>query len=106
MTLIPSVSDKHFRPTEEEQQQLRSCYMSAMKMCMEKGFQTVAFPSLATRAHRYPMDDASKMEVRTLVEIMKSSDFEFERVVLCTQKESETELLKKALEDCLKELDQ
>ncbi|KAK8800182.1 hypothetical protein WA171_004817 [Blastocystis sp. BT1] len=101
----PNVSYKHYRPTEEEERLLKDCYTAVMNLCMSKDIHSIAFPCLATRAHRYPIEDASKVEVRTIVQILKEHDYPFERVILCTHKDSDTEVMKKALEECLKEME-
>lgn len=103
--LIFSVSYKHYRPTEEEERQLRDCYMAVMNLCMVKNIHSIALPCLATRAHRYPIDNASKVEVQTILQMLKDHDYPFERVILCTHKDSDTEVMKKALEECLKEME-
>ena len=102
---MDSVSYKHYRPTEVEERLLKDCYTVVMNLCMSKDIHSIAFPCLATRAHRYPIEDASKVEVRTIVQILKEHDYPFERVILCTHKDSDTEVMKKALEECLKEME-
>lgn len=42
---------------------LASCYESSLKVAMEKGIRTIAFPSISTGAFAYPVKDAARVAV-------------------------------------------
>lgn len=100
-----SVSYQRIHANEVEEAQLKSCYSSALSLCMEKNIRSVAFPSLGTRGHRFPLDEASKVGVMTIIGMLKEKGDAFDRVVLCTHNGKDTEVIKKTLEECLKEVE-
>ena len=42
---------------------LASCYESSLKVAMENGIRTIAFPSISTGAFAYPVKDAARVAV-------------------------------------------
>ena len=49
-----------------EDQLLKSCYENCLKLAVEYGCRTVAFPSISTGIYRFPLDRAAKIAVRTV----------------------------------------
>ncbi len=47
---------------------LTSCYLRALELAEEKGLASVAFPSISTGAFGFPMDQAARIAVRTVLE--------------------------------------
>ena len=92
------VSYQRIHANEEEEAQLRSCYASALSLCTEKNIRSVAFPSLGTRGHRYPLSEAAKVGVKAVVDMLKEKGDSFDRVVLCTHNGKDTEVIKKTIE--------
>ena len=90
--------------SEEDQIQLKSCYSSVLSLCKEKGISTIAFPSLGTRAHRYPLEEATKVGVMTILNTLKE-DEHFERIVLCTHMGKDSTVVRKVVEECLKDME-
>ena len=97
-----SVSYQRIHANEVEEAQLKSCYSSALSLCMEKNIRSVAFPSLGTRGHRFPLDEASNVGVMAIIGMLNEKGDAFDRVVLCTHNGKDTEVVKKTLEECLK----
>lgn len=100
-----SVSYQRIHANEEEEAQLRSCYTSVLSLCNEKSIRSVAFPSLGTRGHRYPLTEAAKVGVKTIVDVLKEKGDSFDRVVLCTHNGKDADVIKQTLEACLKEVE-
>lgn len=100
-----SVSYTRIHPTELEESQLASCYREALMLCIKKKIHTVAFPCLGTRAHRYPIDEASKTEVRTILNVLNEHPEEYERVILCTHNPRDTKVVSDTVELLLKDLE-
>ena len=46
-----------------EPEKLASCYFNSLKVAMENGIRTVAFPSISTGVYRYPVEKAAKEAV-------------------------------------------
>lgn len=70
-------------------------------LSIKKKISTIAFPCLATRAHRYPIAEASKTEIQTILNVLKEQPDAFERIVLCTHNARDTEVVRSTLEALL-----
>lgn len=99
-----SVSYTRVHATEEDAAKLKECYAEAMGLCAKKGIKSVAFPCLGTRSHRYPLEEASKVEAEELVRSL-GENTTVERVILCTQNDAEMNIVKSALENALKNVE-
>lgn len=52
---------------EPSDELLRSCYEQALQRAEEKGMTSVAFPAISTGAFGYPMDEAARLAIGTVV---------------------------------------
>lgn len=59
---------------------LKSCYVSALKLCVEKGFSSVAFPLISSGAYGYPKDKVLKYAIQIITEFLDSYELQ---VYLC-----------------------
>ncbi|WP_457622692.1 O-acetyl-ADP-ribose deacetylase [Persephonella sp.] len=57
--------------TEEKARLLRNAYHNSLKLASKKGIKTVAFPSISTGAYRCPVDESSRIALRTALEFLK-----------------------------------
>lgn len=55
---------------EPSDELLASCYEQALRLAEENGLTSVAFPALSTGAFGYPMDDAARVALRTVLDAM------------------------------------
>lgn len=55
-----------------EEELLKSCYESCLKLAAEKECRTVAFPSISTGIYRFPLERASVIAVRTILSFCQS----------------------------------
>lgn len=55
-----------------EEQLLQSCYESCLRLAVENKCRSVAFPSISTGVYRFPLEQASKIAVRTILEFLKA----------------------------------
>lgn len=46
---------------------LASCYHEALRIAEERGIRSIAFPSISTGAFGYPLDEAARVALRTVV---------------------------------------
>jgi len=49
-------------------QLLESAYRRSLELAYEESLRTIAFPSLGTGAYRYPIDEAARIALRTVIE--------------------------------------
>lgn len=56
--------------TDKEPELLSSCYYNSLKIAVENGIRTVAFPSISTGVYNYPIDKAAKVAVGTVKHFM------------------------------------
>jgi len=54
-----------------EPELLASCYRESLKLAAEKGLKSVAFPSISTGAYGYPIRDAAKVALETVMEFLR-----------------------------------
>lgn len=70
---------------------LKQAYKNSLKLAVAKGLKTIAFPSISTGAYGYPIEDASRIAVRTVKEFLEKED-KLEKVVLVLFAERDFEI--------------
>lgn len=75
-----------------EAELLANAYRNSLKLCVEYSISTIAFPSLSTGAYRFPVRDAAKIALSTVIEFLKNEPHELKlvRFVLFDAKTFET----------------
>jgi O-acetyl-ADP-ribose deacetylase len=56
-----------------EEELLRSCYLSSLRLAERYGCKTVAFPSISTGIYRFPLQKAAAAAVDTVLEFLKQT---------------------------------
>lgn len=54
-----------------EPELLASAYRNSLKMAVEKGIKSISFPSISTGAYGYPIDEAAKIALQTVIDFIK-----------------------------------
>lgn len=57
-----------------EDELLRSCYLSCLKLASEKGCRTIAFPSISTGVYHFPLERAAEIAVSAIREYLSSHE--------------------------------
>lgn len=57
-----------------EEELLASCYLSSMRLAVENGIRTIAFPSISTGVYHFPVELAAKIAVRTVAKFLKENE--------------------------------
>ncbi|MBW3625388.1 MAG: O-acetyl-ADP-ribose deacetylase [Armatimonadetes bacterium] len=66
-----------------EPEKLASCYRNSLRLALDHGLKTVAFPSISTGVYRYPMDRAARIALGTIRDFCEEhSGLEEVRMVL------------------------
>ena len=54
-----------------EAELLKQAYKNSLKIAVAKGVKTIAFPSISTGAYRYPIEDASRIAIKTVKDFLE-----------------------------------
>jgi O-acetyl-ADP-ribose deacetylase (regulator of RNase III) len=57
-----------------EPEQLASCYRTALRLAQEAGAGTVTFPAISTGVYGYPLDEAARIAVAAVAEVLASPE--------------------------------
>ena len=57
-----------------EAELLKQAYRNALKLAVSKGLKTIAFPSISTGAYGYPVEEASRIAIRTAKAFLENED--------------------------------
>ena len=63
-----------------EEELLASCYFNSMKLAMDNGIRTIAFPSISTGVYSFPVELAAKIAVRTVNRFLQDNPDGFDLV--------------------------
>jgi O-acetyl-ADP-ribose deacetylase (regulator of RNase III) len=75
---------------------LAACYENSLKLAVEHGIRSIAFPAISTRAYAYPAAAAAEIAVGTVRRFLSESDH-FEDVVFCCYSGEDVETYKKTM---------
>ena len=64
--VIHTVGPIWYGGNNDEDKLLASCYYNSMKLAMENGIRTIAFPSVSTGVYCFPVERAAKIAVNTV----------------------------------------
>lgn len=64
----------------KEEELLANCYFNSMKLAMDNGIRTIAFPSISTGAYRFPVELAAKIAVHTVDRFLQDNSESFDLV--------------------------
>lgn len=59
---------------------LANCYINSLKLAMEQGVRTIAFPSISTGVYGYPVELAASLVVQTVVDFVNEHPQAFDEV--------------------------
>ncbi|HCB69161.1 MAG TPA: O-acetyl-ADP-ribose deacetylase [Persephonella sp.] len=87
--------------TEDKARLLKDAYYNSLRLASERGIKTIAFPSISTGAYRCPVEESSKIALKTAIDFLKEDRTVQEvRFVLFT--DYIYEIYKKSLEELVK----
>ncbi len=84
---------------KDEAALLTSCYIECMSLAKEHGFKSIAFPAISCGVYHFPVNQAARIAVSTISDLLRSND-QLEVVYLCCFGDEVFEAYEKALDHC------
>ena len=67
---------------------LKDCYLNSLKLAVENGCKTIAFPNISTGVYGFPKEEAAIISVKAVVDFLKEHE-EIEQVIfVCFDEEN------------------
>ncbi len=70
-----------------EREKLRDCYINSLKLAVENGCKTIAFPGISTGVYRFPKDEAAAISVKAVAEFLSEEEGIEKVVFVCFDEE-------------------
>lgn len=83
----------------KEEELLASCYYNSMKVALENGIRTIAFPSISTGVYHFPVELAAKIAVHTVERFLKENENSFDLVEWVLFDDNTEKVYEKEVED-------
>jgi O-acetyl-ADP-ribose deacetylase (regulator of RNase III) len=85
--VIHTVGPVYQGGTSGEAALLKSAYLESLKLATARGLKSVAFPAISTGVYAYPVGEAARIALKTVMDYLASqSSMELVRFVLFSQK--------------------
>jgi O-acetyl-ADP-ribose deacetylase (regulator of RNase III) len=69
-----------YRNRPDDPEMLASCYRNSLRLAVENGLRTIAFPAISCGVYGYPLEEASRIAIDTVHEFLQK-DRSLEKVV-------------------------
>jgi O-acetyl-ADP-ribose deacetylase (regulator of RNase III) len=69
--VIHTVGPVYSRAGKGKAEQLAACYYNSLKLAVEKGLKTLAFPAISTGIYGYPLDEAAQVASQAIETFLK-----------------------------------
>lgn len=80
-----------------EERLLENAYYNSLKIARENNVKTIAFPSISTGVYGYPIEQASKVAIRTVKRFIMENDYQFLEIVFVLFSDYDYSVYKKEL---------
>ena len=77
-TVGPIIEDN---VTEQKENELADCYINSLKLAIDKGIKTIAFPCISTGVFRFPKDKASQIAIKSVDEFLIRNKGKIDKVI-------------------------
>lgn len=82
--IVHTVGPIHGRDQEREAELLASCYTQSLRLAVEHGCRSIAFPSISTGAYGYPIEHASRIALAAIRDFVAASPDALELIEITT----------------------
>jgi O-acetyl-ADP-ribose deacetylase len=89
--VIHAVGPIWFGGFHVEAELLKQAYRNSLKLAVAKGIRSIAFPSISTGAYGYPIEEASRIAIKTMKEFLEK-DERLEKVIFVLFSERDLEI--------------
>jgi len=83
-----------------EAELLKQAYRNSLKLAAAKGLKTIAFPSISTGAYGYPIEEASRIAIKTVLDFLEKED-KLEKIIFVLFSKNAFETYLKTLDSIL-----
>ena len=80
MFVINTVGPVYSNVKINEDELLKSCYLTALNLAIQNNIKTIAFPAISCGIYRFPIDKAAKIAVETVNEFLTQNN-QIEKVI-------------------------
>ena len=71
-----------------ERESLAKCYRNSLKLAVENGCRTIAFPNISTGVYRFPKKDAAEIAVKTIGDFLNETNSIDKVILVCFDEEN------------------
>jgi len=97
--VIHTVGPRYGKDSAREAKLLASCYVSSLKLAVEKGLATIAFPCISTGVYGYPKAEACKIAVGAVMDWLKQNSLP-QVVTFCCYDKIDAKLYEEQVQAC------
>jgi O-acetyl-ADP-ribose deacetylase (regulator of RNase III) len=62
-----------YQGTKEDSQYLANCYQNSLQLAVENNITSIAFPAISCGVYGYPIQDASRIAIKTVYNFLKTN---------------------------------
>jgi O-acetyl-ADP-ribose deacetylase (regulator of RNase III) len=78
--IIHTVGPVWNRGNYNEDELLASCYRNSLKLAVENGIKSIAFPAISTGVYSFPLERAAKIAIDEVIKFLNDND-EIEKII-------------------------
>lgn len=84
--------------SKNEREKLASCYSKSLRLAVENGCESIAFPGISTGIYHFPKDEAARIAVATVATFLSQHD-QLQKVIFVCFDDEYYELIRKELQN-------
>lgn len=78
---------------------LQNCYKNSLNILLKYNLKTIAFPSISTGAYRFPIEQASKVAIKSVYNVIQENINKIEKVYFVCFSQKDFEIYKKEFKE-------
>lgn len=103
--VIHTVAPVYGMERGKEHEILSDCYAHVLKLAIDNSIRSIAFPSIATGAFRFPIEEAALIALSTIIKSLKDKRSSIEEIIFVLHSEQDFDAYKKVFTDYLMKKD-